>query len=163
MSSMVRKYRAREGGEGTGGFSLAEVLVALAVAAMMAAMLTRFVAGTRMGAAKVGERAEMVALSETLLARVASSQALQRGRTDGQAGIFAWHIDITPASFEARALSVTETAPAGLAGTAAPDVSPHPVPWSWAAYRVAVVIEAPSGQSHVVDTVRLGPGGRNDR
>lgn len=157
MSSMLRTH------SGAAGFSLAEVLVALAIAAMMAAMLTRFVAGTRMGAAKVGERAEMVALGETLLARIASSQALQRGKTDGRAGVFAWRIDIMPASFEARALRVSEPAAAGLSGKAAPEGSRNPLAWNWAAYRVAVVIQAPSGQTHAVDTVRLGPGGTDGR
>ena len=49
------------------GFSLAEVLVALAVATMMAAVLTRYVAGIRFNAAQVRERVELWTISQSML------------------------------------------------------------------------------------------------
>jgi prepilin-type N-terminal cleavage/methylation domain-containing protein len=164
---------------GSAGFSLIEVLVALAIAAMMTAGLTRFVAGTRANAAKVAERVEMAAFGETLLARVVSSQSLKAARTSGRSISFVWRIDITPAPFTAQAVRMNEkTAVAsenakeqanglttvsagGNAALTAKDASPASV--DWVAYRVAVVIEAASGQSHVVDTIRIGAGGAESR
>lgn len=175
--STARRHRAEAAnGSRTAGFSLAEVLVALAIAAMMTAMLTRFVAGTRMGAVKVAESTEMAALGETLLARIASSQHLRPGQTDGRAGGFSWRIDIAPLAFEARALAVSEapatngdalpasgfgdaSRPDAAAGTATAMASMRR---SWAAYRVAVLIRAPSGHSHAIETVMLGPGGSDE-
>lgn len=159
---------------GSAGFSLAEALVALTVAAIMAAMLARFVAGTRSNAAKIAELAEMATLGETLLARIASSQNLQRGRTEGRHASFAWRLDIAPASFEARALRITEKAARRSGAGGEPDASTampgggstasasRGLPrgeTGWMPYRIALRIVAPSGQSHAVDTIRLGPGG----
>jgi len=95
---------------------------------------------------------------------------LKAGRTDGRSGAFAWHIDITPVAFAAQALRVSEktaaasdaegqpSGPPNSGGNAAP--APKRAGGNWVSYRVAVVIEAPSGQSHAVDTIRLGPGDR---
>jgi prepilin-type N-terminal cleavage/methylation domain-containing protein len=173
MSPMVRRL------SGSAGFSLTEALVALAIAAMMAAILTRFVAGTRANAARVAERAEMTVLAETLLARVASSHNVTPGRTSGQSTGFAWRIDITPAPFTAQVLSMSEKPAPGSAGAWEPAngqadakagsmaaLASAPLPRAgihWVSYRVAVAIEAPSGQSYVIDTIRMGPGGVETR
>jgi type II secretory pathway pseudopilin PulG len=172
------------------GFSLGEVLVALAIAAMMTAMLTRFYAGTRANAAKVGEILEVTTLGETLLTRVASSQNLKAGRTDGRTGVFAWRIDVTPVAFAAVARRVNEKRkPAtaeddkdgknksgmlstmslstmsastsfGAASAPAPAATPKV---EWVSYRVAVSIVAPSGRRHAVDTIRIGPAQAGER
>jgi prepilin-type N-terminal cleavage/methylation domain-containing protein len=184
MSSPFRSHRASTRkawprGDRSGaaaGFSLAEVLVALAIAAMMAAMLTRFVAGTRANAAKVTELTEMAALGETLLARIASSQSLTPGRTDGRRDTFAWRIDITPVSFTARARRMNEetaATPSGDARERANGLADSPpenagkrasrAGVNWVSYRVAVIVQARSGQSYAVDTIRIGPGATDDR
>lgn len=169
MSSPVRRL------SGSAGFSLAEVLVALAIAAMLTAILTRFVVGTRANAAKVAQRVEMAALAETLLARVASSQNVTAGRRSGRSAALTWSIDVTPAPFSAQALKMTEktAAEGGTAGGAAvakpggmAALAPQAPPRAgihWVSYRVAVIIEAPSHQSYVVDTIRIGPGGSENR
>jgi hypothetical protein len=171
MSSRFRK-RSR-----SAGFSLGEVLVALAIAAMMAAMLTRFVGSTRANAARIGEALEMATIGETLLGRVASGQGLKPGRTDGRSGDFSWHIEVEPVPFTAVARRVKEESrppseKSGADGTrtnfAFESVkpsglkNPEPKPAAtqatkWSTYRVAVAIESPSGRKHVVDTVRIGP------
>jgi prepilin-type N-terminal cleavage/methylation domain-containing protein len=152
MSSRPRTHSS------AGGFSLAEVLVALAVAAMMTAILTRFVAGTRAGAVNVAEATEMAVLGETLLARVASRD-LQAGYSEEWHGGFAARIEITPILFEVRALRMNEKTGATPASRA--DRSDDP--GNWRAYRIAVVIRAPSGRSYAVDTVKIGPGGTDAR
>jgi prepilin-type N-terminal cleavage/methylation domain-containing protein len=160
---------------GCRGFSLVEALVALAVAAVLTAAITRLVATTRVSAAGIGELTEMSALADTLMARVSSSPSLRAGRTDGRRGAFAWHIDIVPVPFTALARRISEktpedragtkeaaasgSKPAGLGGsdTRAPAAPPAAPPVAWIAYRVAVVIDAPSGRRYVVDTLRTGP------
>ncbi|HEX5958029.1 MAG TPA: prepilin-type N-terminal cleavage/methylation domain-containing protein [Hyphomicrobiaceae bacterium] len=152
------------------GFSLVEALVALAIAAVLTAALTRLIVATRVSAARTGEMTEMATLGETLMARVASSQSLRPGRTDGRRGAFAWHINVTPDSFTAVVRRKSEKkvaqsaaaegggafakAPAapGASGTGAPAA---PVQ-HWVTYRVAVVVEAPSGRTYAIDTIRIG-------
>jgi type II secretory pathway pseudopilin PulG len=165
MSSMSRAGRA------SAGFSLIEALVALAIAAALTAVLTRLIITTRAGAARVGELTEMAALGDTLMARVASSQGLRPGRTAGRRGAFVWHVDIAPVPFTALARRISEKrasapvvaeqagAPAKLAtaftgGDAHP---PTPPQVKWAAYRVAVVVQASTGRTYAVDTIRIGP------
>ena len=154
------------------GFSLVEALVALAIAALLTATVTRLIVDTRVNAARVGEMTEMAALGETLLARVASSAGLRPGRTDGRRGVFAWRIDVAPIPFAAKArvraekkaaepapaeggkTNATAKAPALPEGTSTR--APAAPPQHWVTYRVAVVIEAPSGRTYAVDTIRVG-------
>lgn len=176
MSSMSRGHSR------SAGFSLGEVLVALVVAAMMAAILTRFVAGTRMNAARIGEVLEMTTLSETLLARISSVGQLKRGRTDGRVGFYTWHIEITPVTFVALArrmnekkrpapdgdgkdedkkifsgfTSMTDEANLKPKSAAAPQIN-------WISYRVAILVEAPSGRRHAADTIKIGPADSDER
>jgi type II secretory pathway pseudopilin PulG len=167
MSSIFPKRKR------TAGFSLGEVLVALAVAAMMAAALTRFYASTRANAARVGEVLEMETLGETMLARTASLQNIKPGITEGRSGLFSWRILITPVNFQAVARQINppkKTEPeqgqnSGLklssfgSGVAQEDQQKSTdIPQvEWIPYRVAIVIAAPSGRKHATDTIRLGP------
>jgi len=89
------------------GFSLAEVLVALAIAAVLATALSRFVSNTRLNALKIREQVAIDILSDSLIDRVPPHQWRQ-GRTDGYSGSLSWRIDATPIAFTARALYVVE-------------------------------------------------------
>lgn len=91
----------------TGGFSLTEALVALAIAAFLAAVLTRFMSGTRINAFKVREEVAINVLSDSLLERLVAHD-LQPGRTDGRSGSLRWHIDVAPIAYYANARSVAE-------------------------------------------------------
>jgi prepilin-type N-terminal cleavage/methylation domain-containing protein len=155
---------------GRAGFSLVEALVALAIAAVLTAALTRLIVDTRANAARVGELTEMAALGETLLARVASSAGLRPGRTDGRRGAFAWRIGVAPIPFTAVARVRAEkkapqpaaaegpgaTAKAAAVPEGGSTPAPAAPPQRWVTYRVAVVIEAPSGRIYAVDTIRVG-------
>jgi prepilin-type N-terminal cleavage/methylation domain-containing protein len=168
MSSSFRTHSR------TSGFSLAEVLVALAIAAMVTAMLVRFVGSTRVNAARVSEALETAIMAETLLGRVVSGQDLQPGRTDGRTGGFLWRIEVQPIAFTAVARRVHERSPAAPAeaddGKATTRTTGRSIKelaensgigagptLNWTPYRVVVAIEAPSGRKHVADTVRFGP------
>jgi prepilin-type N-terminal cleavage/methylation domain-containing protein len=146
---------AEETGGSTCGFSLAEVLVALAVAAMMAAVLTRYVAGTRFNAAQVRERLELWTISQSMLAGL--TKTLSPGTSFGQIGAYRWRSEIAPIAPNAVAQTEAPSAQGGL------DNQPHPVgdrrtagpSTAWVLYRVNVQIEAPSGRQYVADTIRI--------
>ena len=105
--SLNRRHRLPASGdtEKTGGrtcgFSLAEVLVALAVATMMAAVLTRYVAGIRFNAAQVRERVELWTISQSMLDGL--SKTLSPGTSSGQIGAYRWHREIAPITSDAEA------------------------------------------------------------
>ena len=103
--------REKTGGR-TCGFSLPEVLVALAVAAMMAAVLTRYVAGTRLNAAQVGERVELWTISQSMLDGL--STTLSPGASSGQIGAYRWHREIAPIASDAVARTEAPTAQGAL-------------------------------------------------
>jgi prepilin-type N-terminal cleavage/methylation domain-containing protein len=167
MSSRFRE-RSR-----SAGFSLAEVLVALAIAALLTAMLVRFVVGTRANAGRIGETLEMATVAETLLARAVSAPSLHPGRTDGRVGSLRWRMEVHPIPFAAVASRVHERpAPASArVGGAKVRAEPAGKPMegdeggseraapkrTWTTYRVAVAVEAPSGRKHVADTIKVGP------
>src|SRR6516225_514368 len=93
------------------GFSLAEALVALVIAALLAAVLTRFASSTRMNALKIREQVTVDILGDSLLEHV-SADHLQVGRTDGRIGNLGWRLEVSPISIFVRATSVSERKPA---------------------------------------------------
>jgi prepilin-type N-terminal cleavage/methylation domain-containing protein len=155
--SLAHPNRLPAGGEKTGGptcgFSLAEVLVALAVAAMMAAVLTRYVAGTNYSAAQVRERLEFWTISQSMLDGL--TKTLSPGTSSGQIGAYRWSREIAPVASDA--IARTEAPPGALDDhlrslrgrqTAGPSTA-------WVLYRVKVRIEAPSGRQYAADTIRI--------
>lgn len=157
----------RPGRKGTAGFSLTEALVALAIAAFLVAILTRFVSGTRLNAFKVGEEVAMDILSDSLPQRLLARE-LQPGRTDGRSGAYRWYVDVVPIAFYASALSVHKKKPTATAGgqTVALGLSPVSNPAAvsrsqpaitWNTYHVTAVVNAPSGRSHAIDTIAIAP------
>jgi prepilin-type N-terminal cleavage/methylation domain-containing protein len=139
----------------TCGFSLTEVLVALAVAAMMAAVLTRYVAGTRFNAAQVRERLELWTISQSMLDGL--TKTLSPGTSSGQIGAYRWRREIAPIASDAVAQTEAPSAQGGLDDhsrslggrrTAGPSIA-------WVLYRVKVQIEAPSGRQYAADTIRI--------
>jgi type II secretory pathway pseudopilin PulG len=155
------------------GFSLAEALVALAIAVLLTAVLTRVVSNTRMSAAKIRELVEMMTLSDKLLEQV--SQQLPE-TTNGHTGHFAWHIGVTPTTMTAIARKVNPKIPsndqpgtktagltsapefagtsiaAGQAATPKSDDGPK-----WIPFHVTILVESSSGRKYVTDTVSIGP------
>jgi prepilin-type N-terminal cleavage/methylation domain-containing protein len=146
--------RKKTGGRSC-GFSLPEVLVALVVAAMMAAVLTRYVAGTRLNAAQVREHVELSTISQSMLDGL--SKTLSPGASSGQIGAYRWHREIAPIASDdvARteapsAQGVLEDHLRSLGGrqTAAPSSTV-------VLYRVKIHVVAPSGRQYEADTIRI--------
>ena len=156
---------------GTAGFSLAEALVALAIAAFLVAALTRFVSNTRATALQIREEVAMDMLGESLLERLGVTQ-LQPGRTNGRTGALFWQIDAAPIVFYAHTTSVGEKkrgpgtatgqAPAlgltALTGQTTPTTeTPNKPPprITWIPYHIKAAISRPSGHSYEIDTIRI--------
>ena len=116
------------------GFTLIEVLVALAVVAASLTAIGELVAVSMRGTQSIGQR---LAFRETLRALVTSlpdRRDLAAGTATGAAGGFGWRIDIAPfvANF----------------------VDPQaPTPWQPEA--VVVTVRSPSGQLLRINTIRL--------
>src|SRR5215469_8321609 len=100
-------WSTRRGASASAGFSLTEALVALAIAAFLAAVLTRFVSTTRANALRIRQEVAMDILGDNLLERLGSRE-LQPGRTDGRNGALRWRIDVAQITFSAHALSLAE-------------------------------------------------------
>jgi hypothetical protein len=155
----------------TAGFSLAEALVALVIAALLAAVLTRFASSTRMNALKIREQVTMDILGESLLEHVSAGR-LQPGRIDGRIGALGWRLDVSPIPIFVRATSVSERKPAQSdtrLSNAAPSSpmsnEPDNLPTAsqpksmitWNVYRLTAVIRAPSGRRHAIETIKILP------
>lgn len=103
-------WSTHRGASTSSGFSLIEALIALAIAAFLVAVLTRFVSNTRANALRVRQEVLLDILSDSLLERLGSRE-LQPGRTDGRNGALRWYVDVAPITFSAHALSVAEKKP----------------------------------------------------
>jgi type II secretory pathway pseudopilin PulG len=153
------------------GFSLAEALVALAIAAMLAVGLTRLVSNTRANTGKIRELVEMMTLSDSLLEQTLSQQP---GITQGHTGRFAWRIAVAPMAFGAVARRVNKkTLPAadqhpskisdqsstsdGFSSKSTPEPVANKIP-----LRVNVLVESPSGRRYAADTIRIGTPAANE-
>jgi hypothetical protein len=150
------------------GFSVAEALVALAIAAMLTGILTRLVSNTRMSAGKVRELVEMMTLSQSLLEETSQhSPKSSMGRT----GRLAWRISVDPIAITAVARTVkpksstadqSTTPTLGLAPASefAQDSAKAPSQpdegANWIPYHVTILIESPTGRKYVTDTVNIG-------
>jgi general secretion pathway protein I len=116
------------------GFTLIEIVVALAVIAVTLTSIGALVAGAARGTATMEQR---LAFRETLRAMMNSlpeRRDLSAGTTTGETGGYRWRIEITP--FEA-----------GF-------VDPRtPTPWQPEA--VVIRAQSPSGQLIQINTIRL--------
>jgi prepilin-type N-terminal cleavage/methylation domain-containing protein len=135
------------------GFSLAEVLVALAVAAMLVAGLTRYVAGTRLGAAQVRERLELWSVAQSLLNGM--PRELGSASKSGRIGAYRWRIYTEPADVRPVARAEAQRASSKSPEMVQP-LATAVASNSWTLYRVSVLVEALSGRQHAADTIRIG-------
>jgi prepilin-type N-terminal cleavage/methylation domain-containing protein len=155
------------------GFSLVEALIALAIAAMLAAVLTRLIGNTRANAGKIRELVEMMTVSDSLLEQTSPRVP---GTMNGRTARFAWRVVVAPVAFSAVARRVNVKAPAtadqnranapGLppisdSAPGKPTSKPEQVA-KWMPFRVTVFVESPSGRKYAADTISLGPPPANE-
>jgi prepilin-type N-terminal cleavage/methylation domain-containing protein len=164
-------WSARPKHNASAGFSLIEALVALVIAALLAAVLTRFVSNTRMTALKIREQVTMDILGDSLIEHLGAPD-LQPGRTDGRIGALRWRLDVSPIPVYARAISVsvkkpsqsetpqsksTPFSPISNEVSKQPAAAPPKPAINWAVYRLAAAVSAPSGRSHAIETLKILP------
>lgn len=118
------------------GFTLLEVLVALALAAALLAGIGAVWSTNARAARTLEERTGLMATARAVMTGIAPRAALRPGRTDGEIAGHRWRMDVRPL-------------PVG-----GDDTSGAWVPWD-----ILIRVRAPSGAMVVLETVRLGPGG----
>jgi prepilin-type N-terminal cleavage/methylation domain-containing protein len=126
----------------TAGFALLEVLVAVAVAAVIMTALMRAFATTWTGIAAVREEVESMMVARAVLSATGPRSNLVDTTQNGVLGAYAWSLSIS----EAPLPGAPAPAPNPDGGNAQP----------WKLYRILVVITAPNGRSTSLDTLRLG-------
>jgi prepilin-type N-terminal cleavage/methylation domain-containing protein len=151
------------------GFSLIEVLVALAVAALLSSALMRMVGTTRANASGIRELIDMMTLSNNLLEQI-QARKMQAGQFGGRSGAYSWSVEIAPAAYIVNTLQTSSGSRDG--GNPIPR-SPVGAPLSngsgsretagnqeavksWTAYHISIAVKASSGRKYVADTIKTG-------
>ncbi|MFL6796080.1 MAG: prepilin-type N-terminal cleavage/methylation domain-containing protein [Xanthobacteraceae bacterium] len=122
------------------GFTLLEVLVALALLAGSLAAIGAVVANNARATRSIDQRLALMETARAVLAALPARDELVPGSTNGEIAGHRWRVDVQP-----------------LAIAAGDPRRPPP----WQPQGITVRVEAPSGQLVRLDTVRLrhGPGG----
>jgi general secretion pathway protein I len=145
MSCRVRHSEA--------GFTLIEVLVALAVLAVVLGAIGAVVGTTVKGIRSVDRRLPLLETAQNIVASLPDRSVLKPGTETGGSGGYRWRIDVVPLANRPTTAPLT-TAGALAAGTpTAVDAAPK-----WTPLAITVRVEASDGGPPVrLDTVRLVP------
>ncbi|MBN8958683.1 MAG: prepilin-type N-terminal cleavage/methylation domain-containing protein [Rhizobiales bacterium] len=119
---------------GTAGFTLLEVLVALAIVAVSLSAIGALVATNARGTRALDQRLALTASARAVLADLTLRDDLSSGRLSGEVAGHRWRADV-------KSLPV------------APRDARQPPPWL--PQEVTLQVEAPDGQSLRLDTIRL--------
>jgi general secretion pathway protein I len=142
MSCRIRRSEA--------GFTLIEVLVALAVLAIVLGAIGSVVGTTVKSIRSVDRRLPLLETAQSLVASLPDRNALKPGTEIGGSGGYRWRIDVVPLAAPApRTASSLNTATT----TSAADTQPK-----WTPLAITVRVESSDGGPPVrLDTVRLVP------
>jgi type II secretory pathway pseudopilin PulG len=160
----------RRADRGAAGFSLAEALIAIVIAALLATALMRVANTTRMNAGRIQDLVNSMGFAETLLAQVAP-RAL--GAEQGRTGGFLWQVSVAPVNITTIAHQMSKNdddddadskkAP-GLPAlfddsTQADKQKPveEKLPVS-----VTITVNSPSGRRYSIDTLGIVPAPRSN-
>ena len=119
------------------GFTLIEVLVALAIVAAVLSSIGAVIATSVKGTRSIDQRLALTGAAETLLAELPARNLLKTGRQSGELAGHRWRIDVSPMN-----TSVADDAPQ----------NPRFVPLA-----VTLRLQAPDGPAIQLTTVRLVP------
>lgn len=118
---------------------LIEVLVAVAVAAVLLVALSRSFMTTWSGIGMVREEAEAMLIARTLISAVTPRDNAAEVSQQGTTGRYSWALEVKKAPVIASA-----------AAAANPETT-----FAWTLYRVGVVVTAPTGRRTSLETSRL--------
>ncbi len=127
-------FRSRHSGSGSAGFTLIEVLVALAVIAASLTAIGALVAVSMRGAQSIDQRLQFRETLRALVTSLPDRRDLAAGSATGVAAGFRWRLDIAP-------FVATFVDP--LAAT------------RWQPEAVVITVRSPSGQQLQINTIRL--------
>jgi general secretion pathway protein I len=119
------------------GFTLIEVLVALAIVAAVLSSIGAVIATSVKGTRSIDQRLALTGAAETLLAELPARNLLKPGRLSGQLAGHRWRIDVSPMD-----TSLADDAPQ----------NPRFTPLA-----VTMRLQAPDGPAIQLTTVRLVP------
>jgi general secretion pathway protein I len=141
-------------GRSEAGFTLIEVLVAIAVLAVVLSAIGTLVASTVRGVRSVDRRLPLLETAQSLMASLPERGALQPGTQTGGSGNYRWRIDVTPIANPTTPAPVTT---AGAIAAGVPVANPANAP-KWTPLAITVRVQGADGGPPVrLDTVRLVP------
>jgi general secretion pathway protein I len=120
--------------QAAGGFTLVEVLVALAVIAVLLASIGSLIAGSVRGARSIDQHLALVEIARAIETGLPSRNELKVGRLSGEVSGHRWNVDVTP--FIAN------------------NVDPR-LPTPWVPQALVITVRSPEGAMLLVNTVRL--------
>jgi general secretion pathway protein I len=119
------------------GFTLIEVLVALAIVAALLTSIAGVIGSSVRGTRQINQRLALAGTAETLMASLQGRDTLKPGRQSGETAGHRWQVDIAPLALPTdpeRALR-------------------------WIPLAISLRVQAPNGPLLQVNTVRLAPMG----
>jgi len=135
---LSRSARCDRGGRrrAAGGFTLIEVLVALAVIATLLTSIGSLIAASVRGARSIDQHFALVEIARAIETGLPNRGELQVGRLSGEVSGHRWNVDVRPYS--------------------ANNVDPR-LPTPWVPQAVSISVRSPEGAVLQVNTVRLRP------
>lgn len=140
------------------GFTLIEVLVSIAVLAVVLGSIGALVGTTVRGIRSVDRRLPLLETAQGLVAALPDRSVLKPGTETGGSGGYRWRIDVVPLAAPApkAALPTLATAPTTTAESTTTAATPPPPKWTPLA--ITVRVQSSEGGPPVrLDTVRLVP------
>jgi general secretion pathway protein I len=137
------------------GFTLIEVLVSIAVLAVVLGAIGALVGTTVRGIRSVDRRLPLLETAQSLVASLPDRGALQPGTQTGGSGDYRWRIDVVPLAAPAPANALPAL---GSATTTTAESTTAPPPPKWTPLAITVRVQSNDGGPPVrLDTVRLVP------
>ena len=133
---------------GNAGFTLIEVLVAIAVLAVVLGAIGAVVGNTVRAIRSVDRRLPLLETAQSLIASLPTRNALQPGTQSGTSGEFRWRID---------AVLLNRNVPDNAAAALSSAATSAPPKINWMPLAITVRVQGSEGPPVRLDTVRLIP------
>ena len=133
---------------GNAGFTLIEVLVAIAVLAVVLGAIGAVVGNTVRAIRSVDRRLPLLETAQSLIASLPTRDALQPGTQSGTSGEFRWRID---------AVLLNRNVPDSAAAALSTAATGAPPKVNWVPLAITVRVQGSEGPPVRLDTVRLIP------